>query len=130
MSRCTVFYEDWQMQCCGEPFKIGDTVKWLVIRNPNLTFTIDVGNIDYCYEAHEPDADILSEFVGTVTAIKHLYAQYSPSPDNAKCLVCTKEVLFDATNANGWEDDIDGMRISGYIVTVDNYRLSPYVRNV
>ncbi|MGI5374932.1 DUF6578 domain-containing protein [Streptomyces sp. CA-251387] len=23
-----VFYEDWQMECCGTPFKVGDEVSW------------------------------------------------------------------------------------------------------
>lgn len=30
MRDCTVFYECWQMQCCGVPFSVGDVVKWLV----------------------------------------------------------------------------------------------------
>lgn len=25
---CTVLYEGWQMQCCGQPFSIDDMVKW------------------------------------------------------------------------------------------------------
>ena len=26
--QCTIFYEDWQIQCCGSPFKIGEMVHW------------------------------------------------------------------------------------------------------
>ena len=41
--KCTVFYESWQLECCGKAFSIGDIVKWFV----------DLGTIDYCYEAHD-----------------------------------------------------------------------------
>ncbi len=35
---CTVLYEGWQMQCCGQPFGIGDMVKWDVFAfNKTLT---------------------------------------------------------------------------------------------
>lgn len=30
MDTCIVFYESWQMECCGKAFFVGDTVKWLV----------------------------------------------------------------------------------------------------
>ena len=30
MGKCCVSIDDWQIQCCGEPFKVGDTVEWFV----------------------------------------------------------------------------------------------------
>ncbi|MFC9929862.1 DUF6578 domain-containing protein [Streptomyces sp. NPDC127190] len=27
-----VFYEDWQMECCGTPFAVGDEVAWRLVR--------------------------------------------------------------------------------------------------
>ncbi|MGW2884228.1 DUF6578 domain-containing protein [Streptomyces griseoruber] len=27
-----VFYEDWQMECCGEPFAVGDEVSWPLLQ--------------------------------------------------------------------------------------------------
>ena len=30
MDNVVVYYESWQMQCCGEPFGVGDTVSWRV----------------------------------------------------------------------------------------------------
>lgn len=38
--KCVVFYEDWQMECCGTKFSIGDTVKWPVIKTEQLRFYI------------------------------------------------------------------------------------------
>ena len=31
MSECTIYYESWQLQCCGAPFSIGDKVEWTCI---------------------------------------------------------------------------------------------------
>ncbi|KUN05432.1 hypothetical protein AQI95_15995 [Streptomyces yokosukanensis] len=31
MARIRVFYEDWQMECCGTPFAVGDEVVWKLV---------------------------------------------------------------------------------------------------
>ncbi|MEV6291020.1 DUF6578 domain-containing protein [Streptomyces sp. NPDC051896] len=31
MPRMRVFYEDWQMECCGTPFAVGDEVSWKLV---------------------------------------------------------------------------------------------------
>ncbi|MBL1081064.1 hypothetical protein JK359_03595 [Streptomyces actinomycinicus] len=31
MPRMTVLYEDWQMECCGTPFAVGDEVGWRLV---------------------------------------------------------------------------------------------------
>ncbi|MEU6442635.1 DUF6578 domain-containing protein [Streptomyces sp. NPDC047046] len=31
MTRWQVFYESWQFACCGEPFAVGDTVRWPLV---------------------------------------------------------------------------------------------------
>ncbi|MGJ5751064.1 hypothetical protein FB563_4623 [Streptomyces puniciscabiei] len=31
MPRKRVFYEDWQMECCGTPFAVGDEVAWRLV---------------------------------------------------------------------------------------------------
>ena len=45
---CMVFYESWQMECCGIAFSLGDTVKWLVRKAEQVTVSVDIGRIDYC----------------------------------------------------------------------------------
>ena len=53
--KCTVFYESWQLKCCGKAFSIGDIVKWFVykIEREQILAPVDLGTIDYCYEAHD-----------------------------------------------------------------------------
>lgn len=55
MSKCVVFYESWQMECCGKIFKTGDRIKWLVCKCDSLNTPVDVGKIEYYYEAHDSD---------------------------------------------------------------------------
>ncbi|MGV9352923.1 DUF6578 domain-containing protein [Streptomyces misionensis] len=31
MPRKRVFYEDWQLECCGTPFAVGDEVTWTLV---------------------------------------------------------------------------------------------------
>ena len=50
-----VYYEMWQMECCGEPFSVGDTVKWLVQKAEFIDMPIDVSDIPYCYQAHSSE---------------------------------------------------------------------------
>lgn len=28
MESCVVSYDSWQMQCCGDPFSVGDKIEW------------------------------------------------------------------------------------------------------
>lgn len=46
----TVFIENWQMDCCGEPFAVGEIVEW----DCNKTDChCDYKGADYQYEAHD-----------------------------------------------------------------------------
>lgn len=47
----TVYYEGWQMDCCGKPFAVGDIVEW----NCNDYVDTDglISTVEYIYEAHE-----------------------------------------------------------------------------
>ncbi|STZ63032.1 Uncharacterised protein [Moraxella lacunata] len=49
MTTATVFCENWQIDCCGDPFKIGDNVEW------DCNYTYDdyrIKEAQYEYEAH------------------------------------------------------------------------------
>lgn len=53
--KCTVFYESWQMECCGTGFSVDDRVKWLVNKIKQPITVGNIGEINYCYEAHSSD---------------------------------------------------------------------------
>jgi hypothetical protein len=80
--QCVVLYEDWQMQCCGVPFKIGDTVKWIVAKLDSNEIPVDVGTINYYYEAHSSNYKELFILFGVVDEIRALYYKYEELPDS------------------------------------------------
>ena len=120
-----VFYECWQMQCCGDPFKLGDTVKWPVCKPTGALITpVDVGQIDYWYEAHDTESELYN-FTGTVTAVKGLFERYEPSEDNPKLMTPVYGELFKLASVDGWEKDINDLEISGYVVELENCSIEP-----
>lgn len=48
---CTVYYVDWQLQCCGAPFSVGDDIDWTAIEGAYKLLKHDVV-IDYREEHH------------------------------------------------------------------------------
>lgn len=125
--KCVVFYECWQMECCGKPFSKGDTVKWLVLENEEgcLSTPVDTGQVDYIYEAHSAEWTKLFVFEGEVEEIKILYEKYMPSKDNGKLLVPVGGKLFASETAKGFDKKIDGMDASGYIVSLVKCTVRP-----
>ncbi|MGX5182169.1 DUF6578 domain-containing protein [Streptomyces avermitilis] len=61
MGRWYVYYEDWQMECCGTPFSVGDEVSWPLL----LMDADDVLAGDWERE--------LSRIVGSVEAVRDEY---------------------------------------------------------
>lgn len=114
---CTVLYEGWQMQCCGQPFNIGDIIKWDVFAfNKKLT---DVNQeIEYIYDAHYETSDGLLVLQGTVHHIDAVYTQYKPSKDNPKFHIPISSILRNVVNADGYEEEMNGVSFDSYIVVL------------
>lgn len=126
-NKCAVFYDSWQLECCGRPFGIGDTVKWLVLEvgDDGLNSPVDMGRVDYCYEAHSCEWQELFMLEGRVERIQTLYQKYEPSKDNPRYLVPTGGMLADAQRADGFEEDIDDLKATGYLVDICDYTVRP-----
>ena len=122
---CVVFYEGWQMECCGMPFAVGDNVKWLVLKETQLNSPVDVGKVDYCYEAHSSAWEELFVLEGRVEKIDILYQNYEPSKDNPRYLVPVGGKLMPAKKTNDLEEDCDGMRATGYVVRLSGVTVRP-----
>lgn len=120
-NKCTVFYECWQMECCGMPFSAGDVVKWFVYKADNLNIPVDAGIIDYCYEAHSSERGSLFVLSGKVDKIKILYQKYEPSQNNPLFLMPVDHKFIDVDTAEGFDEESDEMKASGYIVSFSEY---------
>ncbi len=125
MDTCFVFYDCWQMECCGKKFSVGDTVKWLIYKAERLNTPVDVGRIDYCYEAHSSDWHNLLVLEGKVEEIKILYEKFEPSKDDPRLLIPIDGKIIKAKTAKGFDRKLDGMEASGYIVLLDEYTIRP-----
>lgn len=111
------------MQCCGEPFKTGDTVQWLVYKCKSINLPIESESIDYVYEAHSSDYQKLLMLSGIVTDIRALYCNYEASPDNAQLLVPISGFTVKTDSADGWENPINTSKFSDYIVELNNIKI-------
>ncbi|TAL43391.1 MAG: hypothetical protein EPN91_06545 [Salinibacterium sp.] len=125
-----VFYEEWQMQCCGTPFSVGDSVSWTAIP-AGSHFVEDFGSIEGAdiawYEEHHQEPGTQVERVGgMVVSIRAIRQEFGPlSPDDKVLVPVAGAVLAtDLSSANGWESESDDPAhpdylFSGYVVTLE-----------
>lgn len=120
MNQCIVLYEDWQMQCCGVPFKIGDTVRWLVLKSDLNNIPVDVGTINYYYEAHSSDYKHLLMLTGVIIEIRALHYKYEESPNNPKMMIPVSGLTVKVDSADGWDEPFEELPLSAYIVSLND----------
>lgn len=111
-----VYYDEWEMACCGTLFGIGDIVEWEISENNKVLTPVNIGNIYYCYDAHSFDTDKILFLTGKVKKIKILYHKYMPKSHDTKTLVAVDGILLDANMAEGHEEDFEDMEAAGYVV--------------
>ena len=124
MERCTVYYEAWQLQCCGLDFSVGETVEWYCIMPQN--YKNAHGIIIDMEEEHLGDET--HSLTGTVTRI---FAEYGfcggkPRIGYHDMATWTEELQ----HADGWECDIDAdgknrKNLKGYIVELEDAIIEP-----
>lgn len=126
MDKCIIFYQSWQMQCCGTPFSVGDKVKWGCVV-PENAVRKDGSVLDFEEEHHE-------KHTHTVTGIvKRIIAEYSEYPrDFGPMIYEDSEVIQEETQyADGWnfeKDDTDTRRAFwGYVVELEDVIVSRYL---
>ena len=126
MNKCTIFYQSWQMQCCGTPFSVGDKVKWGCVV-PENAVRRDGVDLDFEEEHHLTPAYTV---VGTVKRILAEYCEYPLDFDPA--INENFEVIQEETEyADGWnfeKEDTDTKRdFWGYVVELEDATVSRYL---
>ena len=114
-----VFYELWQMECCGKPFKIGDPVEWYVISADRLVRPFDIDGLEYFYDAHFDDWDGIYMLKGVMSNISVYYEKFelitAPGHNMLKPVPGTSEAI--ATDSSEDVEEYRGeLKASGYIV--------------
>lgn len=125
MDECVVYYESWQIQCCGDPFAVGDTVEWTCVY-PSLTKHAHGILIDCDEEHHVGDTHKVR---GTISKI---IVERSEFP------IGKREVWYESAGviheevqkADGWESELKDDETTertfwGYIVTLKDAEITP-----
>ena len=125
-----MWIDDWQMQCCGDPFAVGSTMTWstvpvtdttgfAVFLDPAVAASITDHEERHPYNDHEVNE--LHEITGVVTSIDAAFCRYvtnngisEPAAGSGIC-----EPRSQVTN--GWESRPGDEELSfvGYLVMVE-----------
>ena len=116
MKECKIYYESWQLQCCGDPFSVGERVEWTCAK-PGKFNNIYGVTWDFVEDHHGDDTHLVT---GTITRIISERSE-TPKSDNQVVYGEVGLIREDIQFADGWEswkDDDDTMHYTlwGYIV--------------
>lgn len=118
-----VWIDNWQMQCCGDPFRVGQRVEFSTTSAVDRDFLgVVLGEqraaalTDY-EDHHDLDVGPMSVLAGTVESIEAISCRYARR-DRAMYPMAgtTKAVRLD--EATGWEPEGGDVHFVGYIVTL------------
>ncbi|MCD0484590.1 hypothetical protein LO771_19870 [Streptacidiphilus sp. ASG 303] len=120
----TIWVDDWQIQCCGQPFAPGETVSWNLLEVDPEDYADVVGSenaprIDFREEHHgeeEGHASTRLEVV-TVAEVHCRYEVPTGSEGTVPFPVPGTTVLVPVAKADGWAEVQPGVRFAGYLVT-------------
>lgn len=125
MDECTIYYESWQLQCCGKAFAVGDCIEWTCIMPEDFK------------NAHGIIIDLEEEHHGFAThsvtgKVVKIIAEQSEFPKG------TREVWYhraqviqtEIQKADGWEsnlkdDETTDRTFWGYIVELTDVIIKP-----
>lgn len=109
----TVWVDDWQLQCCGEPFAVGSHVAWTLgpanVDRLEVALGTQAGAIDLIEDHHGGLPEGTPVTRGTVTSIKAVHRRL-PAPVHAD-VTCRS-----VSRADGWEPQTPQSRFLGYLV--------------
>lgn len=93
---------NFRLECCGKPFKIGDSIEWYVITADRLIRPFDIDGLEYAYDAHFDNWDGIYKIKGVVNSISVYYEKYelvsAPGHNMLKPVPGTPEVIEATTS--------------------------------
>ena len=124
MRECIVYYESWQLQCCGSPFSVGDVVEW---KGTLLSEKRDAHGITIDFE-EEHHVGYTHKVKGTVEKI---ISERSEFPKGNRIVYYEQApiVRTELQHADGWESDYRDDETTertfwGYIVVLKDAEVS------
>ena len=104
-----IYYEDWQLQCCGEPFKVGDTVTWQGCHTGKRDAQTDT-YVDFTENHHVMNEDYIIR--GKIT---HIYADVENAAEHKIYADKAKRWKLEVLDADGYLAD-QSLYLWGYFV--------------
>ena len=86
--KAVVWYASWQMECCGDPFAVGDEVAWTADEDVNdewfsAALGPDIAASITHSEEHHSDVEHLAQVEGHVFSITGAWCAFGPTePDD------------------------------------------------
>lgn len=128
MTAALVWVDGWQLDCCGEPFAVGDTVAWRLRDDPDVAWLSTVlepavaRRVAHAQEHHDEMPAPVRR--ARVVAIEAASCAYAATGDDGRTLrpVAGSSVLRPvdrADRADGSAEEQAGTRLTGYLVHVD-----------
>ena len=122
-----VWVDDWQMQCCGEPFGVGSEVAWTVSEADGDWLDRMLGpdarsRVDAAEDHHGQLPAGTPRTRGTVIGIRAVHCRYAAEPggdERALYPVPGSGVVSDIESADGWTPDLAEARFVGYLVELE-----------
>lgn len=125
MPECMIYYESWQIQCCGDPFAVGDTVNWTCVASSGYKNAHGI-LIDFEEDHHGFATHAITGQVDKIIAERSEFEKGKKVVwyDKATC------IHEELTSANGWESrftdtEDKGHTFWGYIVRLKDVTVKP-----
>ena len=117
--------DDWQLECCGDPFSVGERVSWtVVVADDGYLSNIlgaDADSITHAEEHHSDDTANLPSVTGLVRSIHVVHYRLAASPQDSRMYypVQGSGVLVSVQTAAGHEEPPPGLHHGGYVIALD-----------
>lgn len=124
--KCKVFYDSWQMDCCGDPFAVGDLITWTVFEASNMNSNFfDFSTVDYYCENHSSYQKLFL-IQGKIERIFILYQKYEVLNNNSQFKKPVKSELIESNQVNRLECMKGDMEASGFIVEIADFTIDEF----
>jgi hypothetical protein len=126
--RLIVWVDDWQLQCCGTPFAIGDEVTWTLSPAPDRNWLSNIFGPESAQrithtEEHHGQTDLVATR-GRVIDISAAHCRFTEHPRGRGTEVrhvTGSGELHPVTEADGYESGPAEMLFLGYVVELEAY---------